>query len=484
MVSTAIMMGSKIVGLDIRDDALSAVLVNGRLNRYRIESHAHIPFSATEPRDRRLTRALSQLTQVMDLSRARCMVGYPAHRMAFRTLSVPFKNRSQIDQIIAFELEPMLPMDPQNLIWDYLAVEFPRKTAATRLLTAALDKEQLDACVSRLAEFGLEPIGVVPSGFVVAACLARRKQTPANWALVDLDSRHYCVSIWQGQHPHWMRAGRLNGREPHTRATHERILETSLAAFQDSLEPEFHPDEIFVTGDPAGTLADIKDQRLTHLDMRTHVDTTALSETGGQWNPRLMNNALCLSLAPLHGIRGPNLYKNRRGVGTVWTRHKPAIVKTACLGLGVLLLWAAGYVLAIRQMQHQSDRYQHKIASLFREALPQAGVMADPVHQLRTRIQAITKTTLTVQREAPVPKVVDLLREISLALPDDIDVEFTQSVIGPEGMRISGHTDTFNRVDDIQGRLEKRPLIKKVIITSSSKEKTANRIRFNLQVEY
>jgi len=56
-------------------------------------------------------------------------------------------------------------------------------------------------------------------------------------------------------------------------------------------------------------------------------------------------------------------------------------------------------------------------------------------------------------------------------------------VISPDTVLISGNTDTFNSVDDIQSKLEQIDFFKKVMISSTNKDRSGKEIRFQLKVE-
>ena len=56
-------------------------------------------------------------------------------------------------------------------------------------------------------------------------------------------------------------------------------------------------------------------------------------------------------------------------------------------------------------------------------------------------------------------------------------------VINPEDILISGNTENFNSVDDIQTHLEKIPIFKKVTINSTNKDQNENRVQFKMKVD-
>lgn len=79
--------------------------------------------------------------------------------------------------------------------------------------------------------------------------------------------------------------------------------------------------------------------------------------------------------------------------------------------------------------------------------------------------------------------MIDLLQGLSTAIPARTDVEMTRVVIARDNILISGHTDTFNSVDDIKSGLEKAPAFKEVTISSANLEKSGKRINFKLKVQ-
>ena len=79
-------------------------------------------------------------------------------------------------------------------------------------------------------------------------------------------------------------------------------------------------------------------------------------------------------------------------------------------------------------------------------------------------------------------RTIDILLEISRAIPKEADVLFTRLVLGSDGLTLSGETAAFNVVDDIKGRLEQSDLFKEVTIASANMEKSGSKVRFKLKL--
>ena len=76
--------------------------------------------------------------------------------------------------------------------------------------------------------------------------------------------------------------------------------------------------------------------------------------------------------------------------------------------------------------------------------------------------------------------MVDILREIALRIPKTASVDISSLVIDEERIRIKGHTDTFNTVDEIKKGLQESTYFKNVAIASAQLDRTNNKVRFEL----
>ena len=102
-------MSRKILGIDIRNHFLSAVILNSSLREYRVDDYIHLPFPDSDDPEKGLAAALETLAEKMDLAGSDCVVSIPAGLFTFRNLQVPFNNSKKIRMVLPFELEPTLP---------------------------------------------------------------------------------------------------------------------------------------------------------------------------------------------------------------------------------------------------------------------------------------------------------------------------------------------------------------------------------------
>jgi hypothetical protein len=103
---------------------------------------------------------------------------------------------------------------------------------------------------------------------------------------------------------------------------------------------------------------------------------------------------------------------------------------------------------------------------------------------MRLALQEVReKNTFTGSMDAGISNV-ELLKEMSLAVPAGLDVEITRLVRGDEDMIITGNTDTFQTVDEVKGSLEKSKMWKAITITSANLDNTSNRVEFRLKIDF
>ena len=149
-------MSRKILGLDINDHAVSAVIVRGGIKGNRIEDHRFIPFSAAQ-NDEPLSLALDTIASEMDLEGATCIASLPASLASYRNMDVPFKERKKLRQILPYELESNLPYPPEEVTIDFKVLEGFGGTEQHHVFTAAVQKESVGFYLSQLKAKGIEP---------------------------------------------------------------------------------------------------------------------------------------------------------------------------------------------------------------------------------------------------------------------------------------------------------------------------------------
>jgi len=147
-----------------------------------------------------------------------------------------------------------------------------------------------------------------------------------------------------------------------------------------------------------------------------------------------------------------------------------------------LALALLNFILNFYFINKKINHLNHQITGIFKTTFPEVTKIVDPLQQMKVKIKEAKKSALFPSETTKYIRSIDVLNEISKRIPDKVDVDFTRLVISHENVMVSGITDTFNSADEIKSRIEESELFQKVIITSTSKEKSGSRIRFKLKV--
>ena len=170
-------MRRKILGLDIRHDAVSAVLIKSGIKGTAIEAHVHVPLSDRKEDEPGWVAPLETIVKKMDISGSVCVASFPADEISYRNIQVPFKGQKKIKKILPYELSPTFPFPTDDLIIDFITVKVPDNINDNNLMAAAVEKSKLQSFLDTLATFNIAPETVTVGGYAAALRLAHTADT-------------------------------------------------------------------------------------------------------------------------------------------------------------------------------------------------------------------------------------------------------------------------------------------------------------------
>ena len=482
-------MRRKILGLDIRHDAVSAVLFKSGIRGTEIEAHAYVPLSKQIYMEKVLAASLKTIVKKIDISGSVCVASFPANEISYRNIQVPFKTPKKIKKILPYELEPTLPFPIDDLIIDFYSIELPDIANGHNIIAAAIEKSRLQAYLEILGSVNIAPEIVTVGGYPAALCAAGLVHMNENWLFIDIDhnkatlfailSKSVCLirsfPIHSDAHSFDMESLCINIR--HT-----------LLALEELMGFDIPPQGAFITGcglDYSGIDPDME-RRLGFPVKRTDFlrDTDIIKEHADlqAWNPHQMDNSFSLALMEIEGTNGLNFRKGPFAPKKFWEEHKRNLIKTGILAGLVLAIAFFNVLLDSYFLRKNLTRLNNQITGVFTSTFPDVKKIVDPYQQMRIKIQEARKNALLPGITDKNIRAIDILNNISKLISKDIDVDFTRLVIGAESTVISGDTDTFNSVDSIKNSLEKSDLFKKIIISSANINKSDNRVRFKIKI--
>ena len=158
-------MSRKVLGIDIRKESVSAVLVKTSLRENRIDAHAHIPFADAAEDNNYFKAALNAFCDEIDPGGCDCVVSISADHFSYRISQVPFKDSKKIRMVLPFELEPTVPFPVDDLVIDFIDLQSASSQSEhSEIIAVAVPRTELNPYIESLAEFKIDPEMITVSG--------------------------------------------------------------------------------------------------------------------------------------------------------------------------------------------------------------------------------------------------------------------------------------------------------------------------------
>jgi len=481
-------ISGKILGLDIRYDAVSAVLVKSDIKGNRIEAHAYVPISNGKDSDNCISSSLKIITEKMDVTGSFCVASFPAELISYRNIQVPFKERKKISQVLPFELETTLPFPVDRLIIDFQTVKKPDNVDHTDIIAAAVEKSRLQSYLDTLGSFNIAPEILTVGGYPVALYMSGVSNIFSENALVvDVGYKNSAVFAFSAGQIYLIRAFSSDLADASGIESLCADIERTLLVFEENFNLNSRPDSVFITGCGLDgrrceeDMARILGVSVKRTDLVQDSDITIQNYPDDSWNPDRMNNAFALALIEMAGLKGLNFRKGDFALKKQWLEHKKSLIKTGILAGIVLAFVCFNIFLDSYYTGKKLTLLDQQITEIFKTTFPDVKRIVDPLQQMRVKLKEIQKQTGFALETGKNIRAIDILNNISKVIPKEIDVELNRLVIGLENVLVSGETDTFNSVDDIKGRLEQVEYFKNVTISFANMD--GDRINFKLKLE-
>ncbi len=481
-------MSRKVLGIDIRNDSVSAVLVKTSLRESRIDTHAYIPIPDPKENPDHIKTALATLTGQIDPAGCDCVVSISADHFSYRILKVPFKEAKKIRMVLPFELEPTVPFPVDDLVIDFIDLKSEHQKEHTDLIAVAVRKSELAPYLETLAEIKIDPEMVTVSGLPPALCLARQTDPGEDQLFLEINKTISSLFIVGDGRIKLIRSIPTPVAEDSRAGSLGAFVRRTLAAYGELYQSDFQPLNIVMTGSGLNganfdqQIAEVLDLPANRLNITDRLSIPVDDEDVNPWDPALMDSALSLALVEIEGMGGLNFHKGQFAAKKLFLKHKKNWIKTGIFAAAVVVLLLFNLISDSYRLNQQLDGYDQQMRNIFQATFPDEKVV-DPFQQMQIKVKEAKKNTVLQSAAGPHVRSIDILNAISTRIPETITVDITRMVISPGSVLISGDTDTFNSVEDIKSKLEQIEFFKKVTISSTSKDRSGNEIRFQLKVE-
>jgi len=480
-------MSRKILGLDITDTAVSAVIVRGGIKGNRIEDHRFIPLPMDQGNDA-LSITLDTIASEMDLEGATCIASLPARLASYRNMEVPFKEQKKLRQILPYELESILPYPPEDVTIDFNMLDSFGGAEQHHVFAAAVQKESVGFYLDQLKSHGIDPEVLTIGGYALAQALAVYAGDTADRLLASIEPNQVTLFLILNNEISLVRSSRIQLNTEAGVGHFCKTVHQTIAGFQKHIDlDDIDIQEVVLTGSGLED-SHVEDAIIEELDFPTRtLDLIALcgqvsiDTEGIMWKVATMDAALALAMSAILGFDALNF---RRGGFTAqkgWVQYQGDILKTGLIAALVVLLFFANFVTDYFSMKKRSLHLETEVRKVFTATFPDVQRIVDPVQQMRVKLDELKKdATFSSEASRPV-KAIDILNDISRHIPQQIDVVLSSIIIGLDSVLISGDTGGFDAVDEVKNSLENAILFKSVSITSTNKDRGGNRVRFKIK---
>jgi general secretion pathway protein L len=498
-------MAGKILGIDIQSDAIAAVKVDGGLRGYQIIGCASIMRGDFDGLD----DALKALSEQVNFTADTYISTIPGEQASYRNLQMPFRSTKKVRQTIAYEIEPMIPFSVEDLVVDFTLIN---QLGRSDILTASVKREYISKYLALLQDYGVDPDLLDISGVPIVLWLLRQGEMPDDGILLQIGQKRTTMILYIKRHISLIRSfafcdglipEAMSNSTPYNNVQSQAAepivscfeslctnIGNTLHAFEYQNNIEIEPEKIFVTGTgnlyphTVGLLElffdiPVEEINVVGSDPSIHLDTNIAQS----WNSATMDSALALALRGNKQGLGFNFRRDEFEIKRKDTKLRRDIQRVAVFLIVIISLLITYFGMDYYFLKERYRILDKQITETFRQILPDARRIVDPVQQMTIEIAQIKKSAFFLPGIGGDHKVVDLLRDISLKIPESLDVRVMSMVVDPEAVNIKGETDTFNTVDIIKKGLEPSEYFSAVTISSANLDRSRKRVQFEIKLK-
>ncbi|MDD3619592.1 MAG: type II secretion system protein GspL [Desulfobulbaceae bacterium] len=497
-------MKREILGLDISDDYIAAVVVQGSGQDRRITACGH-----AELADRRmLGDVLSVLLDKLAWKGGRCACGISLDGVSLRNLTVPFLERKKIDQVLPLELEDQLLTPVGYQIIEYIATGTVE--SSTGILVAAVEKARLGQDLENLRLHGIIPRSVTLRNVALAEHLLKNGKLPSSFLLLDAGvhsvnmvlTRNGRVSFIRRlpypermfiQAPFSFRNGLATfvdyGEAKQSIVSLGEDIERTIAFSRANGAVDSFPDLVVMSGSMAQErrFRELLQEAIGHeviaSDLRDGAGVQLDGAVAEQWEPALLDHALALALRGIQKKQAMNFRKDEFAPERLLFATRRQMAAAASLAVVLIAATLAWLGFDYHDLRTSYDAAGERMNQLYRETFPEATRIVDPLAQMQANVRDVQAPAIATPVFSGEKRTLNLLADISGRIPEAIEIHVSRLVIDQDTVQLRGTTDTFNNVNIIQGNLRKSPLFSDVNIVSAAADKDSGKIRFELKLQ-
>jgi len=466
--------------------------------------------------------ALSLFFSEHQIQRESVVASVPGDMLITRQITVPFRERSKIDKVILYELEPLVPFPIQDLETCYRMIR--QEKGKSDLLVYALPRSILDQRSALFEEAGIPLNMIVVSSLAAANALFQTQRIRKDRSCLHLhvSSNYTLLSLYEGGIPgHIQRLswglealfGRLQektGTDPQTLSERLRDvnpLETTELLNILGQEPlalasqagksirtyllrssAKAPSEAYVTGDRPGIhlLPPLLEKELS-IQTEITDPLTALPHDLVR-KDHLTGIHSPLGMALMEGgkdaLKCAFRKKKFSMISRIMESKKEIRHAAAILGFFILLSFV-DYFIGIQAKGHYYNQLKKEPRHILQETFPDVKNVVNELEQMKLHIKEVEKQNEIFRNVfGAKPSALDILNEISVRIPADLELAVTDLTLDDKSLRFVGWTDSFNSVNRIEQELKKSEILDQVNVSNAKVDNDKSHVNFQIKIVF
>lgn len=480
-------MKSKAWGLDIGTTAIKAVEVTRTLRGPRVTRYGVIPLTHKEKEDSRteIIRRLGEVLSKVEGKGENLVYLFPSSRTMVHRIPLPFRDREKNQQVVKFEVEPLLPFPAEQVVVDFYSAE--RDEAGKEALVFAARKGTLGESLSLLKEAGLDPERVVPEALALFWLIrGQGKSLGSPGALLDLGQEKATLILWEGNRLELARSVPISRGGP-SAAAHpdlsrlaEEVKRTFLSAGYGAGSQSV--ERIFLTG--GGSLAFGADRSLSRF-LGKPVSPLDLDGAAGEV-PKEHRPLLGAALGAAWSESSADSFNLRREEFAPFQKAQRARGRIKILVSYAVLLGILGGSSFLLNLSLQERKYRGLKAQIrkeFSQALPEVKRVVNELQQMKARVQEERAKLGSLGGGPGGGSPLEVLREVSLMVDPGAKVRVTELLVDSGAIEMNGEADSFDTVNQLKARMDRSGIFKDVQLKTARASSLENVVEFKFQMK-
>jgi general secretion pathway protein L len=521
-------MPKSVIGVDLGSTTIKVVELRGLWKGFDVIKavERRLPVDNGQPcPPEQIAQALTELLSAHAIRPSQVVSAIPGHATFVRNLLLPFRDPRKIREVLKFELEPHIPSPVEDVIVDFAKIR-DTEAGGCEVLAVAVPKTVMVDHLHVLELAGLSPDIVDWEIFgVVNAYLAwRRHPVPVPVALINFGASKTTLVIVQGgrlqfarsivRGGHMLTEGirqgltlttaqaevlKLSERDKERAQIREPIeafltqlmkdIDHTLLAYSARTEGETAVQEIILLGGGAAL-----PEAVPLFTEHYGVGTTTFDADHRVFPPAPMTLQSHADLTMPVALGLATRVINRHAPGLNFRQEAFTLRKSydeirgQLLSLGGIVALLVGlalfnlyYHLHNKEIHHA--QLQQQVAAVFQETFPDVRRVTNELGQARERLREIEANLRGVGTlSGPQGSALEMLRELSVRLPQNLPVKITDLTISAEGIGISGETQSFDGVDNLKKAFASSPYFDEIKVSQARAGANNRGIEFKLAI--